>query len=713
MSQINEKIELELEQLGNITPFIIALDGDMNVTWASDAVTRRFRNAVGMKISHLVEFAEPHQDCSGDSLSAGLGQWHKLTLLGNNSAAPLAGQWHVSHDRFILLAVPDVKNTEDMDGFGFDDFPANDLSIELLVAREEGAKSMAEAISAAEILKRRNRALDQEIAERTQAEQDLQESRRRYESLFNNTIFGVAVIDKHHKIVRVNPIFAELFKKPLDSFVGKDCFREFEKRDAICPHCPGVRAMVSGRTEEVETEGVRDDGSHFKVHNRAVPFFDSNNEIAGFIEMVEDITTLKQAEEQLIDSAEKYRRLFEGAIDAIFLGDPETGIILDCNQAALKLTGRDRAELVGQHQRILHPPEDFTGKFTKSFEEHRRKTKDIVLEAQIVTKNGDIKDVAIKAGALEIGGKKVLQGIFRDITEKKQREQKLRQIQEEFIEASHHAGMAEVASDVLHNVGNVLNSINVSTTLIHETLLQSEIPNLKKVADMIAEHEDDPAGFLKDDPRGRHIPSYLIKSAELLAHERDNVIDKLDALVNDVNHIKTIIKMQQEYTKASGIEVVTTLEQIIEDAIRINQEGLRRHRIRVVRDDADLGEVIIDKQRVIQILVNLIGNAKYALSGSEITDRTLTIRSSLQDDSRLRIEVADNGVGIPQENLTRIFQHGFTTKNDGHGFGLHSGALAAKEINGSLTVFSEGPGRGATFTLELPFKPAGEIQWTT
>jgi signal transduction histidine kinase len=143
----------------------------------------------------------------------------------------------------------------------------------------------------------------------------------------------------------------------------------------------------------------------------------------------------------------------------------------------------------------------------------------------------------------------------------------------------------------------------------------------------------------------------------------------------------------------------------MEDAIRINSAGLQRHGTRLIREFEELPDVEIDKQKVLQILVNLISNAKYALSDSKKRERLVTIRIYKHSEDHLRIEVADNGVGIPQENLTKIFSHGFTTKEGGHGFGLHGSALAASQMGGSLRVHSDGVEQGATFTLELPFKP--------
>jgi C4-dicarboxylate-specific signal transduction histidine kinase len=154
------------------------------------------------------------------------------------------------------------------------------------------------------------------------------------------------------------------------------------------------------------------------------------------------------------------------------------------------------------------------------------------------------------------------------------------------------------------------------------------------------------------------------------------------------------------------MEEPASMEEVIEDALQINRAGLERHGAQLVVELDSLPPVQVNKQKVVQILVNLINNGKYALSYRKGTDRTMCIRLYRQSEDRFRIEVVDNGIGIAQENLTKIFRHGFTTKKNGHGFGLHSGALAAKEMGGSLSVHSEGPGQGATFTLELPFKPA-------
>jgi C4-dicarboxylate-specific signal transduction histidine kinase len=184
------------------------------------------------------------------------------------------------------------------------------------------------------------------------------------------------------------------------------------------------------------------------------------------------------------------------------------------------------------------------------------------------------------------------------------------------------------------------------------------------------------------------------------------LLKELDHLKKNIEHIKEIVAMQQSHSKVSGVSERVKVAELVEDTLKINSGGLARHGVQIVREyDSSVPDIMIEKHKVLQILVNLIRNAGYACDESGRTDRRMTVRIARQD-GRVRISVADNGVGIPAENLNRIFNHGFTTKKDGHGFGLHSGALAAKEIGGSLAVRSDGPGLGAEFTLELPLQPA-------
>ena len=278
----------------------------------------------------------------------------------------------------------------------------------------------------------------------------------------------------------------------------------------------------------------------------------------------------------------------------------------------------------------------------------------------------------------------------------------LAETQQRLIEASRMAGMAEVATGVLHNVGNVLNSVNVSSNLVIDRLRQSKVANLPKLAGLLEENAAQLGSFLTADPRGRQIPGYLSALAQHLGEEQAFVLTELEALRKHIDHIKDIVAMQQNYAKVSGVRDTVAPAQLVEDALQLNAGALARHGVKVYRQFREVPMITVEKHKVLQILVNLIRNAKYAMDEGRSEDKRLEIRISAPEGDCVRIEVIDNGVGIPAENLTRIFQHGFTTRKDGHGFGLHSGSLAARELGGWLWAESDGPGCGATFSLELP-----------
>ena len=294
-------------------------------------------------------------------------------------------------------------------------------------------------------------------------------------------------------------------------------------------------------------------------------------------------------------------------------------------------------------------------------------------------------------------------GLGRDITVIKEAEAKLDQSRKELLEASRRAGMAEVATSVLHNVGNVLNSVNVASSCVADGLRKSKTANLSKIVALLREHEADLGHFITNDPKGRQLPGYLAQLAGHLAGEQADALEKLDRLQRNIEHIRGIVAMQQNYAKASGVLESLPIVDLVEDAVRMNVGSLERHNVKLLREYSETPPVLMDKHKVLQILVNVLRNAKQACDDSGKSDKQIILRV-VNGNERIKISIIDNGVGIPAENMTRIFNHGFTTRKDGHGFGLHSGALAAKEIGGSLAAFSEGPGRGATFTLELPIQ---------
>jgi signal transduction histidine kinase len=284
--------------------------------------------------------------------------------------------------------------------------------------------------------------------------------------------------------------------------------------------------------------------------------------------------------------------------------------------------------------------------------------------------------------------------------------------QQNIVKVARSAGMVEVATGVLHNVGNVLNSVNVTAATIADRVRQSRVSHLALAADLVRQHEHDFGDFVTNDARGRQLPQFLIHLSEHLGDETARMDGELRSLIQNIEHIKEIVNLQQSYGQAGGIIEEASLIDLIEDSLRINMAGLERHDIDLVRDYTITPRIFTDRHKVIQILVNLISNAKYAMEGRG--NKRLTIRVAALGPDRVTVSVTDSGMGIPPDNLTRIFSHGFTTRKGGHGFGLHSSANVARTIGGMLTAHSGGPGAGATFTLELPraavAQPTEELQ---
>jgi signal transduction histidine kinase len=267
-----------------------------------------------------------------------------------------------------------------------------------------------------------------------------------------------------------------------------------------------------------------------------------------------------------------------------------------------------------------------------------------------------------------------------------------------------------VASSVLHNVGNVLNSVNVSASLIRDHLGKLSASNLEQAAQMIREHADDLGRFLTADEKGRHFPRYLSEVSQYLSNEQEYLLNEINGLAQNVEHINEIVAMQQNYASVSGAHEKAAVSEVVENGITMNAGAFSRHGINLIREYEPVDDLTVDKHKTLQILVNILRNAKYACDEGGSSGKQVIVRIKRAGTGGVRIEIADNGAGIPPENLTRIFSHGFTTRKHGHGFGLHSSALAAKEMGGSLTVRSEGVGQGATFVLELPLSPPEPVE---
>ncbi len=403
-----------------------------------------------------------------------------------------------------------------------------------------------------------------------------------------------------------------------------------------------------------------------------------------------------------LQRSEKYlRAIFETEPECVKLIDRE-GNVLDMNPAGLAMIGaRDLDDALGRCVFDFIEP---------GFREAFQALNDAVFRGESVTGSYEVVGIDGSRRSMETHacplrddkGEIVAQlAITRDVTERRRAETELEQAQLDLVAASRRAGMAEVASSVLHNVGNVLNSVNVSCSVIASSVRKSRSSAISRVATLVRENAANLPEFFADGGPGSQIPDYLDKLARGIDEQQESTLREIQSLVRNIDHIKGIIELQQLHGRDSlGAWETLAPAEVAEEALRINHASLERHGIEIVRDYEDVPPIPMERHKVLQILVNLVRNARQATAANPWGNRRITM-SIESAGEQIAIRVVDNGVGIAAENLTRIFSHGFTTKKDGHGFGLHSGALAARQMGGSLEAHSDGPGKGASFTLLL------------
>jgi PAS domain S-box-containing protein len=559
----------------------------------------------------------------------------------------------------------------------------------------------------------RTKELTREVTERRKAEGALLESEALYHSLVEQMPGGIFRKDLAGRFVLVNLWFCHLRGATPEKFIGKmpqDLAAAENNTDILKTLHAGTNhhaeIIRTGRIFEVEEQYPGPDGSmrHFQVIKS--PVFGADGKIAGSQGIVLDITERKKAEAELNHERNMLRTLINNSPDPIYIKDT-AGCKIMANPAELKSMGcKTEAEALGKTDFDIYP-QHLAAVYSADDQAVIQTGQPLInREEKIVSPSGEtFWLLSSKIPLRDSDGKIVgLIGMGRNISVIKDAEARLNQVHKQLLETSRQAGMAEVATNVLHNVGNVLNSVNVSSSLISEKIKTSRVANLAKVVALLQANEKNIGSFLSADPKGKQLPGYLASLTSHLAQEQEEMLREASSLVNNVIHIKEIVAMQQDYAKSSGILESLQVTELVEDALRMNLGAMQRHNVKVVRDFADLPAILTEKHKVLQILVNLIRNAKYACDESGKDDKWINLRVRNGDD-RIKISVIDNGIGIPPENLTRIFNHGFTTRKGGHGFGLHSGAIAAKELGGTLAVSSEGIGQGATFTLEIPAKP--------
>ena len=409
---------------------------------------------------------------------------------------------------------------------------------------------------------------------------------------------------------------------------------------------------------------------------------------------------LRVARDELSEAKARIENIIGSMADTLLVIDANMSISA-VNRSLLTLLGYEEDELLQESPSKIFGEELAQGSIMETLF-CQGSVRDV--ETTYLAKNGQQIPMSLSGSLMrdECGGIQGLVCVAQDITERKRIEEERRHMHEQMMETSRRLGMADVATSVLHNVGNVLNSINVSVGIMGSSLRQSLVGDVRKISEMLSAHMDDLGTYLTEDKKGKQIPAYLAQLAEHLLKEQQTTLQELGSLHESVEHVKQCVAMQQGMVKAGGLQEPVALVDLMEQALTINKTHLEELQIVVIREFADVPEVVVDKHQTLQILVNLVRNSAQAMQVADQKVLTVRIFSSANVPNMVHLEVSDTGIGIAASNLTRIFSQGFTTKKDGHGFGLHSGALLAKNMGGSLTVTSDGVGCGATFHLTLP-----------
>jgi len=298
-----------------------------------------------------------------------------------------------------------------------------------------------------------------------------------------------------------------------------------------------------------------------------------------------------------------------------------------------------------------------------------------------------------------------LVGIILDISQRVGAEQRERLLQKQLREASHQSGMAEVATGVLHNVGNVLNSLGVASSTVQARLKASQFDRVERVAAMLDAHQGALGEFLTNDPRGKRLPEYLGALGGQLKKEAEAVQQEIDAISGHVQYLCEIVQAQQSFARVGGAEEAVNVRDLVDTALTLKGQELNGVEIR--RDIGVIPEVWTDRYKLLQIIVNFIANACDAMAANAPGSRRIAIRAQVVQ-GQLEIAVEDSGIGIAADLLPRIWEFGFTTKAHGHGFGLHSSAVAAQQLGGTIAADSAGAGLGACFRVQLPISAASD-----
>ncbi len=413
--------------------------------------------------------------------------------------------------------------------------------------------------------------------------------------------------------------------------------------------------------------------------------------------------------EDLERSEARIRTIYDNVGEGIIVID-EKGYIDSINPAAQRIFSLGNKDVIGMHAIFLLADKNYSDlKKSDAYIDDKNgpfKTNNTKHPVELEGKrmDGSSFPMEMVVTGMKLGDENMRACIVRDITLRREAKARLEEAQSSIVNAAHKSGMAEMATGVLHNIGNILNSVNVSVEVISRIARNSKVTGLSKANAMLSENMNNIGDFLSNDHKGKKLPEYYLKLGKLLEDELGEIADESSSLIEKTTMMKEVISTQQSYATAGSFTEEFQIAPLIDDALKVQEASLHKWGVNIIKNYIETPDISAQKSKLLQVITNLIKNAKEATAENDeyYKEKEIKIEIGLYKNKSVYVSIYDNGCGIDKKYLSDIFNHGFTTKETGHGFGLHTSANSMTEMGGDLTANSDGNQKGSCFTVSIP-----------
>jgi PAS domain S-box-containing protein len=500
------------------------------------------------------------------------------------------------------------------------------------------------------------------------------------------------VLDRDWRLVYATRSLCALVGRPQDELLGRSLLSVMPQLERTCAHRRIAEAIDEGRGG-VALDSWGAPGEDQRWREMTVSVFGQ-----GVLCVSRDVTQREKIRAEI----ENKNALMETFINNI----PDMAWVKDCHSKFI-IANKAFCDAVGMpHEFLVNNTCDVCfGELAVKFKADDRAVMESKtqkrIEESIVDGNQKVVWLETIKSPLRDGTGAIVGtvGIARDITERKRLNAALHT-------ASRLGGMAEVAISVLHNVGNAINSVNVSTSLVGEKLQSRSMKLVARGMELLLGHKDDLVRFLTEDPTGKALVEAVPRLSSSILREQQEMIAEIDSVRRHLEQIMRTIQVQEEYARVTSVVEKCSLDQVIDQALAFVLARCKELGLQVKTEVDEMLDITQDRNQIVQILANLMRNAVDALAEVDHPEKVIVVVGRRCGDDRFQIEVSDNGTGIGEKDRPDIFRYGFSTKRDGHGFSLHNSSALAHAMGGALSFSSDGQGRGSVFRLELPIQGA-------